>query len=101
MRAAAVVVVLAACLHAVTWGYFEPKVQAPDISGPLNSMSYAPFAGIKNPDDATNRPTPAQIRKDLATSAPYTNSIRTYSSTGGLELVPQIAAEFGLKVTLG
>ncbi len=47
------------------------------------------------------RPTAAQIRKDLATIAPYTNSIRTYSSTGGLELIPQIAAEFGLRVTLG
>ena len=42
-----------------------------------------------------------QIRADLKLISPYTNAIRTYSSTGGVELVPAIAAEFGLKVTLG
>ena len=30
-----------------------------------------------------------------------TRAIRTYSSTGGVELVPGIAAEFGLRVTVG
>ncbi len=30
-----------------------------------------------------------------------TRAIRLYSSTGGVELVPPIAAEFGLKVTVG
>ena len=48
-----------------------------------------------------DRPTEAQIRADLKTIAPYTRAIRTYSSTGGVELVPAIAAEFGLKVTVG
>ena len=33
--------------------------------------------------------------------APLTRAIRLYSSTGGVELVPPIAAEFGLKVTVG
>ena len=77
MRAAAVVVAFAACLHVAAWGILQPKVDAPDITGPFASMSYAPFEGIKNPDDAASRPTAAQIRKDLAAIAPYTNSIRT------------------------
>ena len=47
------------------------------------------------------RPTAEQIRADLKAIAPYTRAIRTYSSTGGAELVPPIAAEFGLKVTVG
>ena len=42
-----------------------------------------------------------QIRADLKLLSAYTHTIRTYSSTGGVELVPAIAAEFGLKVTLG
>ena len=42
-----------------------------------------------------------QIRADLKLISPYTHAIRTYSSTGGVELVPAIAAELGLKVTLG
>ncbi len=67
----------------------------------MNSVSYSPFQGSAHPDDGGNRPTEAQIRSDLKTIAPYTNSIRLYSSTGGVEMVPPIAAEFGLKVTLG
>jgi exo-beta-1,3-glucanase (GH17 family)/cellulose synthase/poly-beta-1,6-N-acetylglucosamine synthase-like glycosyltransferase len=101
MRAAAFVVVLAACLHAAVWGYFQPSTQAPDIQGPIASISYAPFEGEKQAGDVTPRPTAEQIRKDLAALAPYTNAIRTYSATNGMELVPGIAAEFGLKVTLG
>ncbi|HVG51939.1 MAG TPA: glycosyl transferase family 2, partial [Xanthobacteraceae bacterium] len=101
MRSAAAVVVFAAALHAAVWAYFQPYAIAPNVTRPLQSMSYAPFEGITHPDHATQRPTAAQIRKDLATIAPYTDSIRTYSSTGGLELIPQIAAEFGLRVTLG
>ena len=33
--------------------------------------------------------------------SPYTRAIRTYSSTGGVDLVPAIAKEFGLKVAVG
>ncbi|MDE2380303.1 glycosyltransferase, partial [Bradyrhizobium sp.] len=35
------------------------------------------------------------------TLSTMTRAIRLYSSTGGVELVPPIAAEFGLKVTVG
>jgi cellulose synthase/poly-beta-1,6-N-acetylglucosamine synthase-like glycosyltransferase/exo-beta-1,3-glucanase (GH17 family) len=101
MRSVAAVVVFAACLHAAVWAYFQPRNEAPNIQQPLASVSYAPFEGVTSADDIAPRPTAAQIHKDLAAIAPYTNSIRTYSSTGGLELVPQIAAEFGLRVTLG
>src|SRR5262249_22557524 len=38
---------------------------------------------------------------DLRMLSPYTRTIRTYSSTGGVDLVPSIAAEFGMKVTVG
>src|SRR4029077_15103701 len=43
----------------------------------------------------------AQIRADLKMLAPLTRAIRTYSSTGGVELVPGIASEFALRVTAG
>ncbi|MGE3900121.1 MAG: glycosyl transferase family 2, partial [Variibacter sp.] len=63
-------------------------------------MSYAPYHGSLHPDKG-NRPTPDQIRSDLKILAPYTRALRTYSSTGGGELVPGIANEFGLRVTIG
>jgi exo-beta-1,3-glucanase (GH17 family)/cellulose synthase/poly-beta-1,6-N-acetylglucosamine synthase-like glycosyltransferase len=101
MRSLVSVVALVACLHACAWAIWQSQASAPNIEGVLNSVSYSPFQGSAHPDDGGNRPTEAQIRADLKTIAPYTNTIRLYSSTGGVELVPPIAAEFGLKVTVG
>ena len=101
MRSLVAVVALVACLHAFAWAVWQSQASAPNIEGVLNSISYSPFQGSAHPDDGGNRPTEAQIRTDLKTIAPYTNTIRLYSSTGGVEMVPPIAAEFGLKVTVG
>src|SRR5580658_1982799 len=99
MRSVAAVVALVACLHAGAWAIWQTQAQAPNIEGVLNSVSYSPFLG--HPDDPASRPTEAQIRADLKAIAPYTRAIRLYKSTGGMEQVPAIANEFGLKVTLG
>jgi cellulose synthase/poly-beta-1,6-N-acetylglucosamine synthase-like glycosyltransferase/exo-beta-1,3-glucanase (GH17 family) len=99
MRSVAAVVALVACLHAGAWVIWQTQASAPNIEGVLNSVSYSPF--LAHPDDPANRPTEAQIRSDLKAIAPYTRAIRLYKSTGGLEMVPPIANEFGLKVTLG
>ncbi len=50
---------------------------------------------------STTFPTADKIRADLKKLSTMTRAIRLYSSTGGVELVPPIAAEFGLKVTVG
>jgi exo-beta-1,3-glucanase (GH17 family)/cellulose synthase/poly-beta-1,6-N-acetylglucosamine synthase-like glycosyltransferase len=91
---------LVACVHAGLWALLQTKATAPDFTGQLASVSYAPFANSQHPDEGT-RPTAEQIRADLKAIAPYTRAIRTYSATGGAELIPPIAAEFGLKVTVG
>jgi exo-beta-1,3-glucanase (GH17 family) len=100
MRTVAAVLALVACVHAGLWALLRTKEAAPDFTGQLASISYAPFAGSQHPDFG-ERPTAEQIRADLKAIAPYTKAIRTYSSTGGAELIPPIAAEFGLKVTVG
>ena len=56
--------------------------------------------GTAHPD-VDNVPSVEKIRADLKTLAPLTRAIRLYSSTGGVELVPPIANEVGLKVTVG
>ena len=66
----------------------------------LPSVSYAPFEGTAHPD-VDNIPTVEKIRADMKKLSTITRAIRLYSSTGGVELVPPIAAEFGLKVTVG
>ena len=100
MRTVAAVLALVACVHAGMWALLRPVGTAPDFTGQLASVSYSPFADSSHPDTGA-RPTAEQIRADLKAIAPYTRAIRTYSATGGAELVPPIAAEFGLKVTVG
>src|SRR6202165_2275384 len=100
MRAVVAVLLCVAAIHAAIWGLLRDKQQAPDFKGILPSVSYAPFEGTAHPD-VDNIPSVEKIRADLKTLAPYTRTIRLYSSTGGVELVPPIANEFGLKVTLG
>src|SRR5271169_1468138 len=100
MRTVAAVLALVACVHAGMWALLKPEGKAPAFNSQLASVSYSPFKDSAHPDYGP-RPTVEQIRADLKAIAPYTRAIRTYSSTGGGELVPPIAAEFGLKVTVG
>ena len=100
MRTVAAVVALVACVHAGLWALMRDNVRAPNFDGQLASVSYAPFEGSAHPDSGAKART-TQIRADLKMLAPLTRAIRTYSSTGGVELVPGIASEFGLRVTAG
>jgi exo-beta-1,3-glucanase (GH17 family)/cellulose synthase/poly-beta-1,6-N-acetylglucosamine synthase-like glycosyltransferase len=100
MRAVVAVLLFVTAVHAAMWGALRDRQQAPDFTGVLPSVSYAPFEGTGHPD-VDNIPSVEKIRADMKKLAPLTRAIRLYSSTGGVELVPPIAAEFGLKVTVG
>src|SRR5438445_4009923 len=100
MRAVVAVLLFVTAAHATLWGVLQEKQQAPDFKGILPSVSYAPFEGTAHPD-VDNIPNAEKIRADMKTLAPLTRAIRLYSSTGGVELVPPIANEAGLKVTVG
>src|SRR3981081_715034 len=100
MRAVVAVVLFVTAAHAALWGLLQEKQAAPDFRGILPSVSYAPFEGTAHPD-VDNIPSVEKIRADLRKLAPLTRAIRLYASPGGVELVPPIAAEFGLKVTVG
>jgi exo-beta-1,3-glucanase (GH17 family)/cellulose synthase/poly-beta-1,6-N-acetylglucosamine synthase-like glycosyltransferase len=100
MRVVVFVGVVVACLHAAAWALSQNIVVAPDFTGQIASLSYTPFDGSAHPDSGT-RSSAEQIHSDLEAIAPYTRMVRTYSSTGGSELVPEVAREFGLKVSVG
>ena len=100
MRTVAAVIALVACVQAGLWALSRDQINAPNVDGQLASVSYAPFEGSVNPDYG-GVATAEHIRADLKQLAPLTRAIRTYSATGGVELVPGIASEFGLRVTLG
>jgi exo-beta-1,3-glucanase (GH17 family)/cellulose synthase/poly-beta-1,6-N-acetylglucosamine synthase-like glycosyltransferase len=99
MRAVVAVLLFVASVHAALWGVFRDKQQAPDFRGILPSASYAPFEpGHIVADSIADSD---KVRTDLKKLSTLTRAVRLYSSTEGNELVPPIAAEFGLKVTVG
>jgi cellulose synthase/poly-beta-1,6-N-acetylglucosamine synthase-like glycosyltransferase/exo-beta-1,3-glucanase (GH17 family) len=100
MRAVVVVLACVTALHAGIWALMREQQPAADFRGTLPSVSYAPFEGTGHPD-VDNIPTQEKIRADLRKLSPLSRAIRLYSSTGGVELVPPIANEVGLKVTVG
>ena len=100
MRAVVAVLLFVTAAHAALWGVLREKQSAPDFRGILPSVSYAPFDGNGHPD-VDNIPTVEKIRADMKVLAPLTRAVRLYSSTGGVELVPPLANEVGIKVTVG
>jgi cellulose synthase/poly-beta-1,6-N-acetylglucosamine synthase-like glycosyltransferase/exo-beta-1,3-glucanase (GH17 family) len=100
MRAVVAVLLFVTAVHAGLWAVLRDKQDAPDFRGLLPSVSYAPFEGTAHPD-VDNIPTADRIRADMKKLSTITRAIRLYSSTGGVEMVPPIAAEFGLKVMVG
>jgi exo-beta-1,3-glucanase (GH17 family)/cellulose synthase/poly-beta-1,6-N-acetylglucosamine synthase-like glycosyltransferase len=100
MRIPAFAVALVACVHAGLWALGHQLTPAPAFEGTLASVSYTP-PSTSRPFDDEHPVSSEQIRADLRVIAPHAHAIRTYSSTGGMDLVPAIADEFGLKVTVG
>lgn len=98
MRVVAAVLLLVSALHAGLWGGLRDKEPAPDFKGLLPSLSYTPFEPGHVVDHNVD---PDKIRADMKKLSTLTRAIRSYSATEGNELVPPIAAEFGLKVTVG
>lgn len=100
VRVAAAALAVVTCVNAFVWLALREEVTAPSVPDRFQSMSFAPYGRDTNPDkgEAT---TEAQIRADVAAVAPYTRAVRTYASTGNLDLVAKIAAEKGLKTTVG
>ncbi len=100
LAAAAAVIAVVTSFHAAMWLSMRPEASAPNITDRFQSLSFAPFARDMSPEGKAPT-TEAQIRSDLAAVAPYTNGVRTYSSTHGKEMIAPIAGERGIKVTAG
>lgn len=90
-------------IAAVWWWLAIPinLARAPiDPNAKPQCMSYAPFRN----NQTSESPTPVsrdQIVEDLAQLAKITDCIRTYATDLGLDQIPELAAEVGLKVIQG
>jgi exo-beta-1,3-glucanase (GH17 family)/cellulose synthase/poly-beta-1,6-N-acetylglucosamine synthase-like glycosyltransferase len=99
MRAIVAVLLFVTAAHAALWGILQDKQQAPEFHGMLPSASYTPFEpGHTVADIAADS---EKVRADLKQFSTITHAVRLYTSTEGSELVPPIAAEFGMKVMVG
>src|ERR1700712_1087058 len=99
MRAVVAVLLFVTAAHAALWGLLQERQQAPDFRGTLPSVSYAPFEpGHTVADSIADA---KKVRADLKKLSTLTRAVRLYAATEGNELVPPIAAEFGMKVTVG
>lgn len=83
-------------------GKFFTLKESNDSSSKLQCVSYAPFSKDESPLTFSEDLVISEelVRSDLALLAKYTTCIRTYS-TLGLEIVPKIARENGLKMYMG
>jgi exo-beta-1,3-glucanase (GH17 family) len=68
--------------------------------GKLNSLSFAPFREGQSPL-LLQFPSPEQIDQDLKLLADKTHTIRTYSSSLGMKVIPELARKHGLKMIQG
>ncbi|HLI99645.1 MAG TPA: beta-(1-6) glucans synthase [Bradyrhizobium sp.] len=72
-----------------------------DTSEKLECVSFAPFRNDQTPLNPELQISAEQIREDLIEVAKISRCVRTYSVDNGLEKVPALASQIGLKVFLG
>jgi exo-beta-1,3-glucanase (GH17 family) len=89
-----------AALFTGIWALYNRPVSAPDWPEQIAGYSFSPFRQGQNPQTDAY-PSDEEIRADLELLSKQTDNIRTYSVDGALEKIPQLAEEFGLRVTLG
>lgn len=76
--------------------------EPPANAAPLDCISYAPFRfpGV-NPFIPSSTVDRARIEADLRLLRPLTRCVRTYGISQGLDQVPAVARELGMRVKLG
>lgn len=114
------VLVVVAGATLLGWRLLDSHIGAADVEGPLHGVTYAPWAKDQDPiaakssgvysflrtaftDEpaATVKPRKEQVERDFAMLAGKAQYVRTYRATDGGEMMPEIAARYGLKLVPG
>src|ERR1700704_3928204 len=105
MGLAAALFAAVAGIIVAAWTWLGMPVEMPQSPvGPgekLQCISYAPFRGEQNPFGPDVPIDARQIEEDLAQLKQVTGCIRTYSIDHGLDQIPEVARQHGLKVMQG
>ena len=95
-----ILVALAVAANIAVWGWCNRPVDTGTFTGPLQSVSFAPFRDGQSPLTRIY-PSTAQIDRDLAVLVGNVAGIRTYTGLEGMQVVPKLAARHGLKMVAG
>ncbi|HEU4529562.1 MAG TPA: hypothetical protein VFR59_00205, partial [Steroidobacteraceae bacterium] len=96
-------IAIAAAFGAVTvgaWAYANRPASEPAWPSRVQGFAFSPYPEEQDPSRG-DFPSLAQIESDLALLAGKTHRVRTYSTAGSLEAVPQLARKHGIDVTVG
>lgn len=102
MRASSLVAAtLILCANLAVWT-FANRPYEPDQSwiGAINGVSFSPYQRGQDAN-AGRHPSSADIDRDLRLLANHVSAVRTYTALDGIEEVPRLARDYGLKVTAG
>lgn len=91
--------VISATLALAVWWFVAHAREIPaSWNGPLKSASFAPFRDGQSPLKEIF-PSSDQIESDLVKLKGLFEGVRTYTSLGGMEVVPELAAKYGFTLT--
>jgi len=85
---------------AIWAGLNRPETTKSWTGGAINGVSFSPYSANESPME-DRHPSAEEITADLRVVAPMVKSVRTYSSTDGLDRVAPLARREGLAVTAG
>jgi exo-beta-1,3-glucanase (GH17 family)/cellulose synthase/poly-beta-1,6-N-acetylglucosamine synthase-like glycosyltransferase len=94
----AIALILVVTASALFWSSRDYGVRAPEWDGQVRGVAYYPSHVFSRHDEEV---APEQIDHDMAQLAKITGHVRTYTVENGLDKVPEIAAHYGLTVSLG
>jgi len=96
----AIALILVVGASALFWASRDYGVIAPEWDGQVRGIAYNP-SHLFNRRDAQAEIPPELIDRDMAQLAKITGHVRTYTVGRGMDRVPEIAARYGLTVSLG
>lgn len=79
---------------------FLVSVAPAPVACNIHGVNFSPYMDGQSPNFGTVLEAP-QIRNRLEIIAPYTNWVKTFGFDGGLELIPDIAHEYGIGIAAG
>ena len=94
-----IAIIVSVLLALASWyGIAHPREITAEWDGALKSASFAPFRDGQSPLKEIF-PESDQIEADLVKLKGVFDGVRTYTSLGGMEVVPELAAKHGFSLT--